>query len=168
MTAELNPYSAPAGAIEETTPAVQAAPALWNPNAAALWSLLFSPVFGAWLQMRNWQALGDAKKAQVSWYWCLASLVLIVALVAVGMVLPESHPLQKIGNRSGFFLLIAWYLSHGKLQVAYVKERFGKDYPRKGWAAPLAIAVGGVVVFIVAIVALGVVLSLLGLVKLPD
>jgi hypothetical protein len=40
-----------------------AAPALWNPNAAANWSLLFSPMFGAWLHMKNWAALGEPERA---------------------------------------------------------------------------------------------------------
>ena len=113
MSPELNPYSAPSGALQEAPPASDAAPPLWNPNAAALWSLLFSPVFGAWLQMRNWQALGDSQKAQQSWYWCLASLLLIVGLVIASILLPETHPVQKFSNRSGIILLLAWYLANG-------------------------------------------------------
>jgi len=149
MNTEQNPYSAPQSAISETV-ATGPAPALWNPNAASLWSLLFSPVFGAYLQMRNWQALGDTKQASVSWYWCLATLGIVVALVVAGIFLPDSSPINKIGNRSGLILLIAWYMSHGKLQVAYVKQHFGNDYPRKGWAAPLGIAFATVVALFVA------------------
>lgn len=37
-----------------------AAIALWNPNAAANWSLLFTPLFGAYLHMLNWRSLGEA------------------------------------------------------------------------------------------------------------
>lgn len=31
---------------------------LWNPNAAVNWSVLFTPIFGAWIQAKNWKALG--------------------------------------------------------------------------------------------------------------
>ena len=162
-----NPYAAPASTVQESV-APQAAPALWNPNAAALWCLLFSPVFGAYLQMRNWQALGEPEKAQTSWYWCVGTLVTVLVLIGVGMVLPDEHWFQKLGNRSGFIMLIAWYMSHGKLQIAYVKERYGKDYPRKGWGAPLGIAVACMVALFVFIVGAAIVLAALGVTQLPQ
>ena len=165
METNPNPYAAPASTVQEST-VPQAAPPLWNPNAAALWSLLFSPVLGAYLQMRNWQALGEPEKAQASWYWCVGTLVTVLVLIGFGMVLPESHWFQKLGNRSGFVMLIAWYLTHGKLQIAYVKERFGKEYPRKGWGAPLGIAFASVIALFVAIVVLAIALSALGIVEL--
>jgi hypothetical protein len=161
MNSDPNPYSAPASAVQESTPAGQAAPALWNPNAAAAWSLLFSPVFGGYLQMRNWQALGDTQKAQVSWYWCIGSLVAIIVLVVISVMLPDGNPLQRIIDRSGIIILLAWYVSHGKLQPAYVKEHFGKDYPRKGWGAPLGIAFAAIAAFLVAMFLLGIVLVIL-------
>ena len=153
---ETNPYAAPSAAIDATAP-VDVAPALWNPNAAANWSLLFSPAFGAYLQMRNWQALGDEEKAQVSWYWFLATIGLMFAMVLVSVLLQETHPLQKFANRSGIFMLIAWYMASGRLQPAYVKERFGKDYPRKGWGKPIGIAIASVLAFFLAVVVLAVV-----------
>ena len=166
MEPDPNPYAAPASTVQESV-VPQAAPALWNPNAAALWSLLFSPVLGAYLQMRNWQALGEPEKAQGSWYWCVGTLATVLVLIGVGMVLPDEHWFQKLGNRSGFILLIAWYVSHGKLQVAYVKERYGSDYPRKGWGAPLGIACASMLALFVAIFLAAVVLAALGVVGLP-
>jgi hypothetical protein len=161
MNTEDNPYAAPSSPMQDAV-AAEAAPALWNPNAAASWSLLFSPVFGAYLQMRNWQALGDAQKAKVSWYWCVGSLAFIVVGVVASILVPDTSPIQKLTDRSGIVLLLAWYLSNGKQQPAYVKERFGKDYPRKGWAAPLGIAFGAVFAFFVAAVVLGIVLAATG------
>jgi len=32
-----------------------------------------------------------------------------------------------------------------------VKARYGKDYPRKGWAQPLLIAVGAIIGFILVV-----------------
>jgi hypothetical protein len=56
----------------------QTAPALWNPNAAASWSVLFSPAFGAFLHMKNWQALGEPAKASAAKIWAIATLLVMV------------------------------------------------------------------------------------------
>jgi hypothetical protein len=148
-----NPYAAPAAALADAPASLEVAPALWNPNAAASWCLLFSPAFGAFLQMRNWQALGDEQQARISWSWFVASIVLTLGAIGLSVFLPDTHPGQKLLNVFGFGLLLTWYLSHGKKQIAEVKSRFGKDYPRRGWALPLAIAVGSIVCVLVALVA---------------
>jgi hypothetical protein len=44
-------------------------PALWNPNAAAGWSLLFSPAFGAFLHARNADAMGRPTEAKANKVW---------------------------------------------------------------------------------------------------
>ena len=167
MTIETNPYAAPDSPVQEAV-APASAPELWNPNAAALWSLLFSPVFGAYLQMRNWQSLGEPAKAQTSWYWMLASIAVIVGVVVASMVLPEAHWFQKASNRSGFILLLAWYFAHGKLQLAYVKERYGKAYPRKGWGIPLAVAIAAIIALVVAAMILTFGLMMAGVVEIPQ
>lgn len=96
-------------------------PALWNPNAAANWSLVFTPVFGSYLHMKNWEALGNTEKAKSSRTWFISSIILAI-----------------IG--ASFFVLIAWYFSIGKKQCIYVKENFKDEYPRKPWLKPLLIA----------------------------
>ena len=60
---EHNPFAPPQAEVADV-PTGEAAPALWNPNAASSWSLLFSPIFGAYLHMQNWQALGQPDKAE--------------------------------------------------------------------------------------------------------
>lgn len=155
---EPNPYAAPAATLSEAPPAP--APALWNPNAAASWSLLLSPAFGAFLQMRNWQALGEEAKAKASWYWVLATIALFVLIMVVAFVLPESHFLNKLSDRSGFAILLAWYFTNGREQPKFVAERFGKAYPRRPWAAPLAIGFAAIIAFIVAFVGLAMVVGL--------
>lgn len=41
-----------------------------------------------------------------------------------------------------------WYFAAGRAQVKYVKERFGKSYPRRRWRKPLVIAVGVLVGYV--------------------
>jgi len=80
-----NPYAPPATNVEDVTP-LQASPPLWNPRVAVNFSLLFSPVFGAIVQMKNWQALGEAERALKSRNWAIGSLVL---LTLAGLVMNE-------------------------------------------------------------------------------
>lgn len=66
-------------ATEAGTGAAEMADAveLWSPAGIAVWSLLFTPAFGAWLQMYNYRRMGDAARAQRAWHWCLAGLAVL-------------------------------------------------------------------------------------------
>lgn len=114
---------------KETPPLRKKQIELWNPNAAANWSLLFSSAFGSYLHMKNWEALGEVQKAKSSKTWFISSLIFTV----LGL---------------GFFVLVAWYFSIGKKQSIYVKEKFSDNYSKKSWGIPLLI---GFSVFIVCI-----------------
>ncbi|MGB0769032.1 MAG: hypothetical protein ACPGYV_15145, partial [Phycisphaeraceae bacterium] len=52
---------------DDASPALR----LYSPNAAANWSLLFTPIFGAYLHAKNWRAIGDADRADtnIKWMW---------------------------------------------------------------------------------------------------
>ena len=65
-----NVFAPPKANLERE--ATEEAPALWNPNAAANWCLLFTAAFGAYLHMRNWQALGQPDRARASRNWMIA------------------------------------------------------------------------------------------------
>ncbi len=119
------------------------APALWNPFAARAWTLLFSPIFGAFLHARNWKALGEMGRAKRSMIWVYA----FIGLVVVALFTPEAvSPVIRLIGLGG---ILAWCLMDAEQQVRYVKKRFGKDYPRKSWGKPVAIAVCGWVGLIV-------------------
>ncbi len=136
-----NPYAPPKSQTTDVTPKGQA-PALWNPNAAASWSLLFSPAFGAYLHMKNWQALGDAEKASNSrmWIYIYAGFIVLMAL-STGIA-PESKVMDGLSRTAGIALLIGWYYASGKAQVTYVRAEFGTSYPRKGWLVPIVAGIG--------------------------
>ena len=136
-----NPYAPPKAEVADIV-GTEVAPALWNPNAAASWSLLFSPIFGAFLHMRNWEALGQPEKAAKSKTWIVASIVFFVLVTLAPFVMSESRGFDALGRIGGFGLLIGWYYAIGKSQQAYVLGRFGKTYPRRGWAKPLLAAIG--------------------------
>ena len=129
-------------------------PAIWNPNSAANWSLLFSPAFGAFLHMKNWEALGEPVKASVAKIWVLVTLLALAGIPVVAAFLPNAKSLDGVSRIVGFVLLLSWYFSSGRSQAEYVKSRYGKDYPRRNWGKPLllgCLALGGFVVFIVVV-----------------
>ena len=143
MSASANPFEPPKAPLD--VPVDRDAPPLWNPDAAGAWSLLFSPIFGSVLVRKNWQALGEQDKTRTATIW----LVVSVLAFLFGMLV---FPL------TGFLYIIVWYFAFQRPQAAYVKERWGKTYPRKGWFIPLFAAL---LAWIVAGVALVVVFQMI-------
>lgn len=123
----------------------QEAPALWNPNAAACWSLLFSPIFGAALHMFNARAMGDAEleKLNKGFMWGTLAVLVIAILLAIFSGIKA--------NFVGIAALGAWYGAVGRKQVALVKERYGSNYPRRSWGKPILFGILGIVALYVCI-----------------
>ena len=128
-----DPYSTPEAALTEADADVGPPPALWNPDAAGAWSLLLTPVFGSILVLMNWNEIGDSDRARTGKIWVAISILMLIPYMLV----------------PGFALLyiIIWYFSSQKPQTKYVKERWGKDYQRKGWLIPIFTAIGGFFAF---------------------
>lgn len=117
-------------------------PYLWNPNSAALWSILFSPIFGAWLHMLNWRELGNEEMAKQNKMWVItlpiASIVLIILDVALDGKLPSTL---------GISLILIWYFTLGKKQVELVKNELNNEYEKRGWLKPILLAIVSMVAF---------------------
>jgi len=126
-------------ATPESQPQPTHKPQLWNPNAAANWSVIFTPIFGAWLHAKNWATLGDAEQAKKSMYWVYAGFAFLVLC----LFLPD-----EVGYAPGLIFLVAWYFTAGRKQMKHVKEKLNNDYERKPWRAPMKFAVIGLAVFI--------------------
>jgi len=156
---ERNPYAPPQAHVEPIAIAAPASPPLWNPNAAASWSLLFTPVFGAILHMKNWEALGEPQRAAGARSWAIGSLIFLVVIAIAGGIWADSKALDGLSRIAGLILLVAWYYASGKRQQAFVLARFGKSYPRRGWSKPLLFALLGIVGFIVGLGAIGFVIG---------
>jgi hypothetical protein len=145
-----NRYAPPAAHVEDVQTR-EDSPPLWNPGAATAWSLLFSPIFGALVQMKNWQALGDTERAATSRTWVVISIAFLAGVSLLGVFVPESKTTDALSRVSGLVFLLTWYFVNGKQQVTYVKQRFGKDYPRRGWGKPIGYALLAVLGFFVTI-----------------
>jgi hypothetical protein len=123
-------------------------PALWNPSAAAGWSLLFSAAFGAFLHARNADAMGRAGEAKANRVWFYVTIA-YCGLSLMPIPLPGVlFKLAPIG------LLLGWYFSLAAKQIRYVKETWQNRYVRRPWEKPLIIAfsclIGGFIVFVLA------------------
>lgn len=135
-----------------TPPPTGPPPALWNPKAAAYWSLLFSPAFGAFVHARNADAMGrvDEAKANRRWFYVLIAY-LGFTFVTIFIFVPVPQGLLELVPTG---LLFGWYLSLGKKQVGYVEGTWQAAYKRKPWKEPLLVASGCLIVtFIVFSVA---------------
>ena len=108
-------------------------PQLWNPNAAGFWSLLLSPIFGAWLHAKNWSQLGQPDKAKQSMLWVYASVAVVVMAALFGDVNPSLFQVACGG------LLVVWWIKSGNEQYKYVSEHC-PDYDKKSWSTPLSLA----------------------------
>ncbi|WP_434777932.1 hypothetical protein [Neisseria sp. Ec49-e6-T10] len=120
--------------------------ALWNPNAACNWCLLFSPIFGAYLHMLNWRALGMPEKEKESLIWFWVSIVSAVVAIFTPI-------------NTAFIVLIVWYFASARSQVKYVREHCGDSYERKPWGVPLLCATGVFVAVVILCVFLELVLN---------
>ena len=132
-------------------------PALWNPNAAACWSLLFTPASGAYLHARNADSLGRTEEAKTNRIWFYASLGYLV-FVLFGDFVPQIPEAVYRGAAIG--LLVGWWVSTGKGQAQYVKDVWQKSYARKSWTKPLLIATNCLIGYLVLIVAIAVIADL--------
>ncbi len=136
-----NPYSPPKADVSSATENV---PPLWNPNAAANWCLLLSTAFGAYLHMKNWEALGESRKANISMVWMIVSILFLLGNIFLGTTVSgtgaqyqqKTVHLQTL-NLPLLLVLLGWYFLSARAQVKYIKDRFGDNYPRKGWLKPI-------------------------------
>ena len=100
---------------------------IWNHNAVAAWSLLFTPAFSSYFQMLNWRTLGETEKAASAKKWFFSSLVMLVAFF---IMRGSDNPKSISHNLAGLMYIIfflSWYFSSGREQGKYVKEKCGSN-----------------------------------------
>ncbi|MBR7059567.1 MAG: hypothetical protein IKI22_03070 [Neisseriaceae bacterium] len=121
-----NPYEAPQSSLDMPGDA----PPLFNPAWSSSFAVLFGLPVACALHAMNWKNLGNDSMAKANW-------ITAVIFIVVSLLLLIFVPAFWV-----FFLLIAlfvWYFAIGKKQQKFVKENYGKDYPRRNmWLAALA------------------------------
>ena len=113
-------------------------PTLWNPLVCGLWSLLFTPIFGATLVARNWRVLGRIYEARASRVWVWVSLVL---LVAPPVLFACQVRLVALLAGVGLFLLsAAWFVTGCLGQMRVVRVELNYEFFRARWTKPVLLA----------------------------
>jgi hypothetical protein len=115
--------------------------AIWNPSAAASWSLLFTPAFGAFIHMLNWQALGQPEQAASARRWFHASLCLLMLQVFTRALNARLGSEPLLLHPAGLLFLLVWYFGAARQQTLLVRARYGARYRRKRWDSVLLGAV---------------------------
>lgn len=124
---------------------------LWNPNATANWSLLFTPIFGSYLQMKNWQTLGKLEEAQNAKLWLFFTIGFILFInFGTPFIWDDPEQASTMSKGLGFWYIIIWYFAYAKKQPKYVKENLNDKYQKKSWLIPLISAM--VILFIAAFI----------------
>jgi hypothetical protein len=119
----------------------ESACAIWNPAAAARWSLLFTPAFGAFIHMRNWQALGQPRQAASARKWFHASLCLLILQILTSALNARLGSEPLLLHPLGLLFLLVWYVAAARQQTLLVRARYGARYRRKRWDSVLLGAV---------------------------
>jgi hypothetical protein len=125
--------------MNETTTSEEQTLKLWNPNTAANWSLLLTPIFGAWIQALNWKELNQPDKAKSSMAWVYGYVIFILTSLFINI-----PPVLGLG------VLLGWYFSSAKGQVKYIKEN-GVSYQKKSWGKPLKIGFSAFVIYVAVV-----------------
>jgi hypothetical protein len=115
--------------------------ALWNPSAVACWSVIFTPAFGAFLLMRNWEALGDVRQAAAARKWFVFGMGLLVVRLLSGAVNTRLNTESNLVHWAGWLYLLAWWVLEAAPQARLVRRRLGADFPRQAWDYALLLAV---------------------------
>lgn len=103
-------------------------PQLYNPKLVCAAALLFTPIFGAALQAKNWMALGEPDNARASRLWIRSSLWLIVMYLVVQTLFRNEPVMEWLGP---YFLVVlwgAWMLTSGWQQLVVISRTIGKIY----------------------------------------
>ncbi len=152
--------------MSKSQPKTASRPALYNPIAACVLALLFTPIFGALLQARNWDALGEHAYARASRMWVRTTLWLLFVFVIMQAVF-QNEPVMQFGGL--YFLVItwaSWMVTTGWKQIGYVRERFGSDYPRERLGRVTIFAGGCWVIYSMVSISIAMAIQLTGLDKM--
>jgi len=110
---------------------------LWSPRAAINFSVLFTPIFGAYIQAQNWKNLGkvDEYKNSKNWFY-----------ISIGATISFPFLPDSFGYIPALVLIAVWYYSSGLNQMQYFKEK-QIEYIKRSWKKAILWSVLGNAIF---------------------
>lgn len=121
---------------------------LWDAREIAWFSLLLTPVFGFYYQMKNWQMIENKEQIKLSQLWLKISLGYVALSLLLALVLPTQMGLAVIKVMFLMYIFV-WYFSNAKTQIEYIKKNIPPNYKRHLWGIWVYPAMAGVAAFIV-------------------
>ncbi len=151
----------------QATAAAPATPRLYNPTVCVILTLLFTPMFGGFLQGLNWKELGEDELAARSMGWVRVSFFTFLGYTLIEPVIRDI-PICRylmIALFVGFW--ISWSLSLGIRQILYVR-RNRIDYEGKFFGRAIMMGAFGWVAYVALALTLVLFRHLTGIEPLPD
>lgn len=135
------PVSTTANFSEQVSPSHEM-PALWNPLALTNWNFLLTPVFGSYLLVENYKAMGRAMDVKNAKEWFYAAIAIVLSPL---LLIPLPSGLSDLFF-IGFLLvyvgyLFSWYFICARKQRRIILAEYGKNYVRQPWGKVLVIGI---------------------------
>lgn len=142
-------------------------PALYNPKLVCAAALIFTPIFGAALQARNWMNLGKPENAAASRMWIRSTFWLLLVYLVMQTVFRNEPVMNWLGP---YFLIVlwgAWMLTSGWQQLAHCARVVGRDYDPLPMGRPIFLGLGGWIAWSLVTFTITVGLALAGIDPMP-
>ena len=124
-------------------PVVATQQALWNPDVAAAFSVLLTPVFGSVLILLNERTFANTRGKRTAMAWLTISIAM-VGLATWRLCTDGSSPSPWLGLRVSVLVMpytLLWYFFGAHAQSSRIAKAHGRQYVHRSVlrAAPLAV-----------------------------
>lgn len=118
-------------------------PALFNPYVVCFAAVLFTPIFGAALQARNWIELGDKNEAAASRFWVRSTIWLLIVFVVMQTLFRNEPVMNWMPPYFLAAMWLAWMATSGWKQLRFIRDNIGKNYEPRPIGKAITIGVAG-------------------------
>lgn len=128
-------------------------PSMYNLIPAALWSIVFSPIFGAVIVQANWKALRNSQASARSRLWIIGLCALYLSPVYLLFTNPAGFHFISWQIQLGAG--VAWLFLDCLPQLKQINEL--PEFRKKSWRKPLGIAFSiwlgsGAILYLIAVI----------------
>ena len=102
-------------------------PVIYNPTICVLLTLIFTPMFGGFLQGLNWRALGDTKMADRNMAWVRWTFLTFIVYTFAEPFIRDTLIGRYLMIALFFGFWLSWTFSLGIKQIRFVREFVGKN-----------------------------------------
>ena len=142
-------------------------PKIYNPLVCVLLTLLFTPMFGGFLQGLNWRELGDDEMAARNMGWVRWSFYTFAAYTLAEPFIRDTFFGRYLMIALFFGFWFSWTFSIGLKQVQFVREFVGERRIPQRFGRPIMIGAFGWVAYCAVALTLVLFLHITGIDPLP-